>query len=191
MNKAVFFDRDGTLNLDPGYLGDPNKVSLYEYVPEVLYKLKFEYNFKLFIVSNQSGIARGLIKESDVIAVNNRINEILNANDVTIDAFFYCPYHPDFSPPELCTCRKPSPEMVLKAAAEYNIDLKGSFFVGDKSSDILCGKSAGTKTVLVDYNSDENEIKTLKKVGISPNFVAGNFLDIDTYISGVLQEDNF
>ena len=63
--------------------------------------------------------------------------------------------------------------------------------MGDKSSDILCGKSAGTKTVLVDYNSDENEIKTLKKVGISPNFVAGNFLDIDTYISGVLQEDNF
>lgn len=191
MNKAVFFDRDGTLNLDPGYLGDPNKVSLYDNVPQVLYKLKFELNFKLIVISNQSGVARGLIKESDVIAVNNKINEILKNDGVSIDAFYYCPYHPEFSPPKLCSCRKPSPEMVLRAAKEYNIDLKGSFFVGDKASDIVCGNNAGTKTVLVDYNSDNFEIKTLKKVGISPNFVAGNFLDIDTYISGVLQEDNF
>lgn len=192
MEKAVFLDRDGTLNIDPGYLGDPSGVELYNNVPQVLFDLKNKYGYKLIVISNQSGISRGLITEDDVHAVNNRVNEILfGESGVKIDAFYFCPYHPEFSSEELCKCRKPSPDLVLKAAEEFNIDLSLSYFAGDKSSDILCGINAGTKTILVDYNKTGKEIKTLKKVGKTPNFVAVNFLDVYKFISGDLQEENF
>jgi len=191
LNKAVFFDRDGTLNFDPGYLGEPEKVKLFDNVPEVLYNLKHRLGFKIIVISNQSGVARGLITENDVLAVNNRINQILNQQGVEIDAFYFCPFHPKFNDAEQCKCRKPSPQLVFKAAKDYQIDLTLSYFAGDKSSDILCGKNAGTKTILMDYNKSETEINFLKKVGISPNFVAVNFLDVYNYISGDVQEDNF
>ena len=111
---AVFLDRDGTINEDPGYLGDPAKVKLFPGTGEALSLLKSKLNFKLIVVSNQSGIARGLISEKEVDAVNSRINELLKAENTAIDAFYYCPHHPDFSSREAAECRKPSPAMILK-----------------------------------------------------------------------------
>ena len=106
-NHAVFFDRDNTLNYDPGYLGDPEQVKLFPGVIEGIKKLRQQYNFKIIVISNQSGFTRNILRESDVIAVNERINELLREQDTEIDDFFYCPYHPDFDPPELTMCRKP------------------------------------------------------------------------------------
>ena len=129
-NHTIFLDRDGTLNFDPGYLGDPELVELLPGVADGLSRLKNEFNFKLIVVSNQSGITRGLIIDEDVKAVNGRINEKLDLHNAAIDAFYYCPFHPDFDPIEKCDCRKPSPKMVFKATEDFSIDLKKSYFVG-------------------------------------------------------------
>ena len=191
MNKAIFFDRDGTLNLDPGYLGDPEKVELYNYVPEGIARLSKELGFKIIVVSNQSGISRRLITKQDVDAVNNKVNEIIKVKGGKIDAFYYCPYHPEFSDPDQCSCRKPSPELVFRAAKDFNIDLKQSYFVGDSVCDIDCGNNAGLKTVLVKTKLTDVEINELQNSGKTITFVAVDFREVCTFIIDDFQEEFF
>ncbi len=190
-NVAVFLDRDGTINFDPGYLGDPEKVKLLPGVGEGIAKLKKEINAKIIVISNQSGITRGLIKEEDVRAVNSKINELLKNYGTGIDAFYYCPFHPDFDPPEKTKCRKPSPEMILKAAEDFSIDLSKSYMVGDMLTDIEAGNKAGTKTVLLTSNEEEPGSFTLQNKSIIPTFVAANFSDAcNLIIEDFLRRDN-
>jgi D-glycero-D-manno-heptose 1,7-bisphosphate phosphatase len=187
---AVFFDRDGTLNEDPGYLGDPNLVRLLPGTGEALSFLKNELGFKLIVVSNQSGISRGLISKEMVDSVNNRINELLEGYSVSIDAFYYCPFHPDFSSKEETKCRKPSPEMVFQAAKKFNIDLNGSYIVGDSVSDIECGINAGLKTILVKTGKGEDSFSVLKKQNNFPTFVAENIIEVSSIIKKDKMEKN-
>ena len=175
---AVFLDRDGTINDDPGYLGDPALVKLLPGVGEALALLKNELNFRLIVVSNQSGIARGLLNDGSVEAVNNKINELLAPYNVSIDKFYYCPAHPEFSKEEDCWCRKPSPELVFLAAKELGIDLSGSYFVGDAVTDIECGRNAGLKTILVKTGYGEESFYSLKKQNKFPTFVALNIKEV-------------
>ncbi len=136
--KAVFFDRDGTICRDAGYL---SRMADLEIFPEVksLSKLK-ENGFLLIGVTNQSGIDRGMVKEDFVKHVNN----IFMAK-YGFDGFYYCPHHPD----KHCSCRKPEPGMLLNARADYRINLKGSFVVGDKELDMLLAKAVGAKGIHV------------------------------------------
>lgn len=182
LQHAVFFDRDNTLNYDPGYIGNPELVKLFPGVPKGIAKLKNELNFKIIVVSNQSGITRGKITESDVISVNNKINEILRTEGAEIDKFYHCPYHPDFDSEEDCKCRKPSPQMIFKAAYEMNLDLTKSYFVGDKATDVLCGYNAGVKSILIQTDNYNEEINILINENKSPNFVAANFTDAVNFI---------
>lgn len=181
-------DRDDTLNYDPGYLNDPEKVELYPGVGEGLAKLKNEYGFKLFVVSNQSGITRGLITLEQVRAVNDRINMLLKNYNVQIDDFFFCPYHPDFDDEGKTACRKPSPQMVLEAAKKYNVDLSRSFFIGDQLSDVECGNRAGVKTIIITNKISKKEINDLKSPEKTPNFVAHDFLNACEFIINDLKE---
>jgi D,D-heptose 1,7-bisphosphate phosphatase len=181
-NHAVFLDRDGTLNEDPGYLGNPNKVKLFPDTGKALSILKNKLNFKLVVISNQSGIARGLITKENVIVVNERVNELLSDYNVKIDAFYYCPYHPEFSSEEECSCRKPSPEMVLRASNDLKIDLSKSFFIGDAVSDIECGINSGVKTILVKTGYGNESFYTLQKLNKIPTFVANNILEAAIFI---------
>lgn len=179
LKPTVFFDRDNTLNYDPGYLSDPNKVKLFDGVGEGLFKLRNKFGFKIVVVSNQSGIARGMFGKEELDAVNDKINSILKTKfNTEIDAFYFCPFHPDFSTEEESKCRKPSPLLVVKAAKELNLDLSKSYFVGDRISDIECGINAGLKTVLVNYKNDEEIIISLKNINKTPNFIVGNFLNV-------------
>jgi D-glycero-D-manno-heptose 1,7-bisphosphate phosphatase len=180
--RAVFLDRDGTLNEDPGYIGEPEKVKLYPNTGETLSLLKNDLNFSLIVISNQSGIGRGLITRENVDAVNRKVNGLLKQFDVEIDAFYYCPYHPDYNTPEECTCRKPSPEMVLKAAKDFNIDLKDSYLIGDAVSDIECGINSGVKTILVKTGYGKESFYTLQKLNKIPTFVAENILEAGCFI---------
>jgi D-glycero-D-manno-heptose 1,7-bisphosphate phosphatase len=182
-NFGVFLDRDGTLNEDPGYLGEPNLLKLYPDTGEALSLLKNKLNFKLIVVSNQSGIARGFITREKVDAVNSKINELLLNDNVQIDAFYYCPFHPDYNSKEECSCRKPSPELVLKAARDFNIDLSKSYFIGDAVSDIECGFNANLKTVLVKTGYGEESFSILQKLNKIPTFVAENILDASKFIN--------
>ncbi|MFA6597126.1 MAG: HAD family hydrolase [Ignavibacteriaceae bacterium] len=175
MNIAVFLDRDGTLNEDPGYLDDPSKVKLFNDVGEALAILKNEFHFKLIVVSNQSGIARGIITEEALAAVNAKINGLLLPFNVQIDKFYSCPSHPDFSSTEDCNCRKPSPKMVFDAAEEFSIDLTKSYFIGDSKTDIECAMNAGVKSILVKTGYGKEHLSLLFQEKKIPNFAAENF----------------
>jgi histidinol-phosphate phosphatase family protein len=143
--KAVFLDRDGTLNEDPGYLGDPTKLKLLPKVAPAL-KLLRERGFLLVVVSNQSGVRRGLIDEGVLPKIHERLNELLGEPHPMIEHFKLCIHRPVV----VCDCRKPKPKLLFDAAKEYGIDLKSSFMVGDKFSDIMVGKNAGCRaSVLV------------------------------------------
>ncbi|MBK7979510.1 MAG: HAD family hydrolase [Ignavibacteriae bacterium] len=190
-NKAVFLDRDGTINIDLGYIGNPELIKLFPDVAEGIKKLKDNFSFKVFVISNQSGVTRGLISKSDVDEVNERINQILEKNGTGIDKFYYCPYHPDFDSGNLTKCRKPSPEMVFQAQREFEIDLSKSFFIGDRSVDIECGINAGVKTILLKNTLSNEEIIMLKNSKNSPNFVAANFENAVEYIESFVIGDFF
>jgi D-glycero-D-manno-heptose 1,7-bisphosphate phosphatase len=140
--RAVFFDRDGTLMEDVHYCGDPRQVRVYAGVPAGLRKLK-EAGFRTFIVTNQSGIGRGLISEAQYQAVQAEFLAQIGVG--LIDASYYCPDAPGTA----STRRKPEPGMLFEAAAEWGLDLASSYTVGDKTADVQCGRRAGTKTILV------------------------------------------
>lgn len=182
VNYAIFLDRDGTINEDPGYLGDPDKLKVFPEAGKALSELKNNLHFKLIVISNQSGIARGLITKEDVELINLKINDVLAADNVSIDAFYYCPHHPDFSSEEECSCRKPSPQLIFRASIEHNINLAQSYFIGDTISDIQCGLNAGLKTVLVKTGYGKESISILQKENKIPTFVAENLLDACSFI---------
>ncbi|MBK7629889.1 MAG: HAD family hydrolase [Ignavibacteriales bacterium] len=182
LSKAVFLDRDGTLNFDPGYLGDPNDLKLYPDTGQVLSDLKNKYHFKLIVISNQSGVARGLITEEQVISVNNALNKELSKFDVQIDAFYYCPFHPDFSVIDDCLCRKPSPKMIFDSAKDFSIDLSKSYFIGDSVVDIKAGAEANLKTILVKTGYGAESISILQNDNYFPSFVAENLTEAFNFI---------
>ena len=139
---AVFFDRDGTLMEEVHYCGDPTQVRVYAGVPEALRKLKAA-GFRTFIVSNQSGIGRGLITEAQYRAVEAGL--LAQIGEGLIDASYFCPDAPGVP----STRRKPEPGMLLEAAAAFAIDLERSYMIGDKADDVECGRRAGVKTIQV------------------------------------------
>lgn len=148
---ALFLDRDGTINIEEGYLSDPDRLELIPGSAEAIREAN-EAGLRVFVVTNQSGVARGLHSEADILAVHRRLEELLAAQGARLDALYYCPHHPDAgSPPyrKVCTCRKPKTGMVEQAAKRFGIDLASSFLVGDKCIDIETGKNAGCGTVLV------------------------------------------
>ena len=182
LSKAVFLDRDGTLNYDPGYLGNPNDLELFSDTGNVLAALKNKFQFKLIVISNQAGIARGIITEEQVISVNNELNKKLSDFNVQIDAFYYCPFHPDFSSKEDCLCRKPSPKMILDAANDLSIDLSKSYFVGDTAADIIAGLTIQLKTILVKTGKGAESISILQNGNKFPSFVAENLTEAYKFI---------
>jgi D-glycero-D-manno-heptose 1,7-bisphosphate phosphatase len=143
---AVFLDRDGTLIRDADYLADPDRVELLPGVVDAL-ELFREAGFRRVVVTNQSGIARGLYSESDYRAVAARLDEVLGAAGSGVELTLYCPHHPDFTGP--CDCRKPSTGMHEEAAGELGLDLARSFYVGDKRTDVEVAEKLGGKGILV------------------------------------------
>jgi D,D-heptose 1,7-bisphosphate phosphatase len=181
-NVAIFLDRDGTINFDPGYIKNPDDVKILPGVSEGIRKLKVELGFKIVVVSNQAGVSKGLMTLEDVHAVNNRIQELLKKENAEIDAFYFCPFHPDYDDEEKSKCRKPSPLMLLKAAEELDIDLTRSFMVGDRAGDVEAGLNAGVKSILLQSEIAEEEIRNLESKNLSPLFIAKNFLDACEFI---------
>jgi histidinol-phosphate phosphatase family protein len=141
---AVFLDRDGTIIADAGYISDPEDVVLLDGVCEGLQELR-QAGYALVIVSNQSGVARQLITPRELCAVHERVLAELVSRGVGIDGAYYCPHCPDDS----CDCRKPLPGLLLRAAADLEIDLRRSFCVGDSRRDVEAGRSAGCTTILL------------------------------------------
>ncbi|MHC4520174.1 MAG: D-glycero-alpha-D-manno-heptose-1,7-bisphosphate 7-phosphatase, partial [Planctomycetota bacterium] len=150
-NAAVFFDRDGTLVEDPGYLNHPDQVALLDGAAEVLKELKL-LGYKTVVVTNQSGVARGIVSEEMLGRIHERLGELLAQKGAALDGVYYCPYHPEGVIPKYCRdsdWRKPEPGMLLAAAKEMDIDLSKSWIVGDSQPDMEAGRSAGCRTILL------------------------------------------
>jgi D-glycero-D-manno-heptose 1,7-bisphosphate phosphatase len=156
LRPAVFLDRDGTLIQEKEYLADPQGVVLIPGAVEALRLLR-EAGFALVVVTNQSGIARGLYRLDQYRSVAARLDEILQDVGLALDATEFCPHHPDFGPP--CECRKPGTGMHRAAARALGLDLSRSYFVGDRTKDVLPARELGGWGILVrtGYGAEEEE----------------------------------
>ena len=177
-NAAILLDRDGVLNKDTGYVYQVEKLTILPGVLEALTKLKAA-QYKLIVVTNQSGIARGYYKESDVVKVHTYMDNIFRKQNIEISGWYYCPHHPEGVIEryrKTCKCRKPEPGMLLTATKDWNIDLESSYMIGDKSSDIMAGLAAGVKTIqiLAKYPSSEKAHFTASSLLESLKFIPLN-----------------
>jgi D-glycero-D-manno-heptose 1,7-bisphosphate phosphatase len=152
MNKAIFLDRDGTINCnrDHYYIWRTRDLRLNPGVIEALTELKSR-GYMLIIISNQGGIGKGGFRMEDVENLHAHLRSMLGKRGVHLDEIYYCPHHSDL---ELCLCRKPLPLMIEKAMARFRIDPSSSWMVGDSQRDMEAGKAAGLRTILLDSNSD-------------------------------------
>jgi len=156
MNRTVFLDRDGTIARDVHYCRRPEDFEILPTVPEAI-KLLNENGFKVVVITNQSGIARGYFTEGALAQIHQKMKDELAKYGAWVDAIYYCPHHPD----DGCQCRKPKTALLLKAAEEHNIALKNSYMVGDQQMDIDAGKALGCKTALV-TTGPQPQIPSLK-----------------------------
>ena len=172
MKKAIIFDRDGTLIIDKIYLNDPEQI---EYLPDVfsaLAKLR-DAGFEFAIATNQSGVARGIVTLENLDEIHRRMRERFAEHKIEFKGYYYAPYSVESNHP----LRKPNPGMLEQAAQENRFDLKQSWMVGDRLSDIEAGHRAGCRTVLLKGLNEENSNNYA-----TPTFVAKNLMDAAQFI---------
>jgi D-glycero-D-manno-heptose 1,7-bisphosphate phosphatase len=176
-NKAIFLDRDNTIIEDPGYINNPDQVKLLESAPEVLSSLK-AMGYKLVVVSNQSGVARGILTEEVLGQIHKRLEQLLAERGVSLDRIYYCPYHIDGVIPKYrrdSDWRKPNPGMLLAASRDMDIDLKESWMVGDTTGDIEAGARAGCRTIMLASRTHEQKFQPGAP---SPDYKAVNLKEV-------------
>jgi heptosyltransferase-2 len=165
---TVFFDRDGTLNPDPGYIRRPEDFELHPGAGAALRRLK-RAGARLIVVTNQSGIARGKLTLADLELIHAKLRNVLARHGVCLDAIYYCPHHPD----EGCACRKPAVGMAQRAMADFALDPSRMYLVGDQLGDIEMAKRLKARSIFVTTgNGSDQALKALQEHEIRPDFVA-------------------
>jgi D-glycero-D-manno-heptose 1,7-bisphosphate phosphatase len=146
--KAVFLDRDGTINVEKDHL---HRCELWEWIPGAVEAIKAlnSGGWLVIVVSNQAGVARGLYSEAAIARLHARVDEQLAAAGARIDRYYFCPHHPEFGERIQCECRKPRPGMLLQGQHDWNIDMRSSFLIGDKLSDMEAACAVGVTPILV------------------------------------------
>ena len=178
VKQAIFLDKDGTIIPDVPYNVNPDFIELAPGVGDGLSKLKDRFSF--YVISNQSGIAKGLFEFDALRNVEQKISELLMPYGVEISEFYYCPH--DLINGEIyCNCKKPKPGLIFRAAAANKINLSNSYFIGDILNDVEAGRAAGCKAILID-NGNETEWKINGSRNRVPNFIATHFMLAVNYI---------
>lgn len=177
---AVFLDRDGVIIEDIHLLTKRSQIRLYPEAPQAILSLR-QAGFKVIVVSNQPVVARGMATEDEVREVNEAIQDLLaQAGGNPMDMFYFCPHHPNATLPAYrldCDCRKPRPGLLLQAAREHNLNLPASFMIGDRLTDILAGRAAGCRTVLVQtgmHTAKPIETPDSLDTSVQPDFTCAN-----------------
>ena len=171
VNKVVFIDRDGTIIVEKDFIRSPEEIQFIPGSVEAIKDLRV-LGYKIIVVSNQSGIGRGILTEKMVKEVNDSFIRQLKDRGAPIDALYYCPHHPD----DGCVCRKPETGMIRRAVAEHKLDLKEAVVIGDKLSDIELGRKIGAKSILVLTGYGKKEREKLRDAMIKPDFIADDLL---------------
>jgi D-glycero-D-manno-heptose 1,7-bisphosphate phosphatase len=180
MNRVgIFLDRDGTVNFEVDYLNSPENLQLLPDAAKAIHNANAS-GWKVFIITNQSGIARGLLTESDLTHIHDALQTQLRAEHAFLDAIYVCPHHPDFNQP--CHCRKPDIGMLLDASEKFQIDLTRSYVIGDKMIDVKTAHNCGAHAILVLTGYGKQELENCRQHDIKIDFVAENLYDAIQYI---------
>ncbi|MGQ9618928.1 MAG: D-glycero-alpha-D-manno-heptose-1,7-bisphosphate 7-phosphatase [Candidatus Aminicenantia bacterium] len=181
MKRAVFLDRDGTLNEEKGgYIKSFEELKIFPFAFDAV-KIINSLGFLAIVATNQAGISKGILKEEDVKNIHKLMEMEFEKKNARIDAFYYCPSHPDFSPQD-ANCRKPLIGMALKAKEDFGIELEKSYMIGDKTEDILFVKNFGGTGILVLTGDGKRSVNELEKMGVNPDFIAENVLSAVLWI---------
>ena len=194
MNKVVFLDRDGVITQDPPHYA--HRIDQLRLIPKSAEAVRLlnENGFKVVVVSNQSGVARGYYQEKDVEIYNSAMKKELEERGAYIDAIYYCPHYPEAEIEAYridCDCRKPKPGMLKRAEKDLNLDLKRSFLIGDKIIDIVAGYRAGCKTILVLTGHGNEELKKNATMNIKPNYISKDLYTTSQIINGTTRLHRF
>jgi histidinol-phosphate phosphatase family protein len=177
---AVFLDRDGVLNYNRrDHIKAPDELVLIPGAADAVAALK-QAGWVVIIISNQSGVARGLFDQESLAAITAKMRAALEAVGGNPEGIYYCPHAPD----DHCECRKPAPGMALRASLEHNLDLTRSYMVGDKACDVECGRAVGMRTVLVESGLPEERLEAARA---RPDRVAR---DLSEAVAWILQQEN-
>ncbi len=187
-HPALFLDRDGTINAEVDFLTNPEELHILPGSFDALRDAK-ALGFRLVVITNQSGIARGLLTEERLGEIHDAFQRALAARGASVDAIYYCPHHPDQGAPPYrtaCDCRKPKPGMILRAAEELQLDLGRSFLVGDRMVDIQAGNAAGVPSILVRTGYGAAEVGACRANDVPVAFVADDLPAAVSHIRAAL-----
>lgn len=182
-HKAVFLDRDGTINVEVNYLSRVKDFKMLQGVPEAIRALR-QHGYKIIVVTNQSGITRGFYSEADVAAIHARMAHELDEYGTQIDAIYYCPH----APGDGCDCRKPAAGLYVRAALDLNLDLATSFCVGDKLSDLTPAQRLGCRTVLVLTGHGAVEAGRVNAHTVQPDLITADLASASAWIMDQLEK---
>ena len=190
-HAAIFLDRDGTINEEVDFLTSADELHLLPGSAEAI-RLANTLGLKVIVITNQSGIARGLLTEEHLREIHAALTERLRGHQAVIDAFYYCPHHPDAELPQYrvaCDCRKPGVGMITRAVQEFSIDPAQSFVIGDRLIDIQTGNAAGVESILVltGYGKDELDLCRQQKADIS--FIAADLSEAMQYVRQRIEQN--
>jgi len=183
-NRAVFLDRDGTLCEEVGYLDSVEQMRLIPGSAQAV-RLLNRRGFKVIVVTNQSGVARGFFPESRLEELHAELRRQLSKEGAHLDAIYYCPHHPEEGyPPYLqeCQCRKPAPGLLLQAAADLNLDLPSSYMVGDHFSDVECGQRIGAEAILLLTGHGQETLAKRENWAKPPSYIAADLYEAVQWI---------
>jgi D-glycero-D-manno-heptose 1,7-bisphosphate phosphatase len=181
---AVFFDRDGTLNEEVEFLSAPEQLRLIPGAGRAVRAVNDE-GMLAIVISNQSGIARGKLTEADLVPIHAKLQKELGTSGARIDRIYYCPHHPTEGIPPYrvdCDCRKPRPGMLRRAEKELGVDLQSSYVIGDKIVDVLAGRNAGAKGILVLTGYGGSSVAECREKGVVPDYTAPSVVEAVQFI---------
>ena len=185
-NPAIFLDRDGTINEEMGYVNHVSRFRIFPFVAESIKKLRGK-DFKIIVVTNQSGIARGYFSEKVLEEVHQKLKNYLSENGTGLDDIYYCPHHPSEGRGKYkldCNCRKPKTGMIDQALKEHNIDLSRSYMIGDRFKDMQFAKNLNLKSCLVLTGYGKGEYEYMKNDWpFMPDLISENLKDMADLIT--------
>jgi len=185
-SRAIFLDRDGTLNADSvNYIKSKAELAIFDFTPPALQIFK-NLGFKIILITNQSAIGRGMTTQEAVDEIHRALQRHLAKHGSTIDGFYYCPHTPE----ENCDCRKPKTGNIRRAVGDFNLDLAASYFIGDSEKDVQAGAAAGCKTVLVRTGIKPPSGAAIRSWSIQPDLVTENILQAARKIEDLERDRN-